>query len=89
MHDILWFQSCFIFIVPWRGPGNREKAGGIWILATLYQCSTGEIVSAAVVAAIIHDDNNDDNDDDDYDADEGEDVVDVDNNDVLNRWIFP
>ena len=27
----------------------------------------------------------DDNDDDDYDADEGEDVVDVDNNDVLNR----
>ena len=92
MHNILWFQGYIIFIAQWRGPKSREKAGGIWIHATLYQCRTGEIVSAAAFAAIDQDDYHDDNDDD-YDkvVDVGDDEVDVDvyNNDVSNRWTFP
>ena len=72
MHDILWFQSWFIFIVQW-------KTGGIWILATLYQCRTGEIVSAAVFAVIVQDDYHDDNDED-YDK-----IVDV-GSDESSLW---
>ena len=62
----------------------------MWIFATLSQCHTGEIVSAAVFAAIVQDDYHDENDDEYDEVVVDDDEVEVDDyNDVFNRLTFP